>query len=246
MKQFYITIACLILAGSAFAQRTIDLSVEEIIEPTQIDEKQPITVKWVLRNLGPDELKATDTIVFQIGINQNQLRTNLLARVVPRNVAMNDSIRLSFGLNALTGWDQSFSSNTCVYSIGINRGSDSIKIESGTGADDNTLCKDVDFIVEQGWGVGIDEVTFDVNNISIQPNPANREVTIGFINPELATTSVNVYDVTGKLVENVVNESLPWGKYSYSLNVEEWNPGVYFITVNTGSSKITKKFVVRH
>lgn len=78
---------------------------------------------------------------------------------------------------------------------------------------------------------------FTINDFSLSPNPSKTNFTI-----KLPTFSENnaikVYDVLGKQVFNGKLNSL-----STTVDVSEWNSGIYLVRVSTADATHTKRFV---
>lgn len=95
-------------------------------------------------------------------------------------------------------------------------------------------------------GVGINEVA----NTGIalnqnMPNPANNSTTIRYsLANNGSNVSLEVYDVTGKLVESVDQGTRAAGQHSIELNTMNYEAGVYFYTLNVDGVKVTKKMVI--
>lgn len=82
---------------------------------------------------------------------------------------------------------------------------------------------------------------YDINNVSIYPNPSNYliKIDLGMINQK---SQVEIYDLTGKLIlKEELNEKLN------SISIEKIDPGIYFlkITENDSAIRITKKIQIR-
>ena len=83
------------------------------------------------------------------------------------------------------------------------------------------------------------------------PNPFNPATTIGFSVPEgkSAQVTLNVYDIRGKLVRTLVNETKESGTYTVYWNGTDNNgnniaSGVYFYRMNAGEFSQTRKMVM--
>jgi len=69
------------------------------------------------------------------------------------------------------------------------------------------------------------------------PNPFNPVTTISFSIPENGFVKMSVYDILGREVRNLVNETMLKGTYSVSFVGSELNTGVYFYKIDfTGNS----------
>ncbi len=91
------------------------------------------------------------------------------------------------------------------------------------------------------------EVTVNVTNpVEFElsqnyPNPFNPSTTINFTLPEAGFVNLSVFDVLGQKVAELVNSNLTAGAYSQVFDASNLNSGLYFYTITTGSSSVTKK-----
>jgi len=80
------------------------------------------------------------------------------------------------------------------------------------------------------------------------PNPFNPTTTITFSIPlsveRLHATSLRVYDVLGREVATLVNETLPAGVYVRTLNASNLASGVYFYRLQSGSFITTRRMTL--
>ncbi len=94
-------------------------------------------------------------------------------------------------------------------------------------------------------GVGINEqgstgIALDQN----VPNPANGSTIIRYNIANSADVALEVYDVTGKLVETVDQGQQSAGQHQFDLNTTTYAPGVYFYTLNVDGVKVTRRMVI--
>lgn len=73
------------------------------------------------------------------------------------------------------------------------------------------------------------------------PNPFNPTTTIRFELPEPKKVSIKIYNVLGQLVETVVNESYPAGKFEKQWNAKRFASGIYFVQMRAGNFIKTTK-----
>ncbi len=78
------------------------------------------------------------------------------------------------------------------------------------------------------------------------PNPFNPETIIKFQIHKPEFVKLSLYDVLGKEVALLINEFKHTGNYVYNLNTKNFNlsSGIYFYTLNCGSSYKTKKMIL--
>ena len=77
------------------------------------------------------------------------------------------------------------------------------------------------------------------------PNPFNPTTSISYNIPfETNNLSINVYDITGRLVEELYKGNQFKGKHKITWNAEKFSSGVYFIKLQTSNEQITKKIIL--
>jgi hypothetical protein len=85
--------------------------------------------------------------------------------------------------------------------------------------------------------VGVNEVE-DNLGLRVFPNPANEVINIS-LNKEVSAT-LTLLDVSGKVVRTQTLNGI-----STSINTASLNSGVYFVTINDGTSVSTQKVVIK-
>jgi photosystem II stability/assembly factor-like uncharacterized protein len=78
------------------------------------------------------------------------------------------------------------------------------------------------------------------------PNPFRNQTTIEFKLPNTSDVSLKIFDLSGREVYQVVNETLTRGVYRHEVNVTKVNlqPGTYVYQLQTSSQKLSGKMVV--
>ncbi|MBS1551402.1 MAG: T9SS type A sorting domain-containing protein [Bacteroidetes bacterium] len=76
------------------------------------------------------------------------------------------------------------------------------------------------------------------------PNPFNPTTIIKFDLPEQTFVNLNVYDVTGKQVIQLVSEYKDKGQYSIEFNASNLPSGVYYYKIQTGSYSNVRKMLL--
>ncbi len=78
------------------------------------------------------------------------------------------------------------------------------------------------------------------------PNPFNQTTTISFELPEPEQVSLEIYDITGALVETLIKEHLPAGVHKINWNADKLASGTYFYKLKAGElSKINKAVLIK-
>ena len=75
----------------------------------------------------------------------------------------------------------------------------------------------------------------------VYPNPFNPSATVRFDVPEISRVELQVYDVTGKLVETLLNEKMTAGQHQYTWQPQELATGTYFLRLITANQTFTQK-----
>ncbi len=76
------------------------------------------------------------------------------------------------------------------------------------------------------------------------PNPFNPSTVITYSLPENGFVILKVYDVLGSEVASLVNEQKSAGNYSVEFNASDLGSGVYFYTLKSGASVLSKKMIL--
>ena len=76
------------------------------------------------------------------------------------------------------------------------------------------------------------------------PNPFEHFSIINYQLPINAHTSLVVFDITGKEVVQLVDETQKAGEYAVELNAHGLENGIYFYKLTSGSQSVTKKFIL--
>lgn len=76
------------------------------------------------------------------------------------------------------------------------------------------------------------------------PNPFNPTTTIGFSLSETGHVTLHVYDVLGRQVATLVDESLATGAYTIDFQAEDLPSGVYLYKLHLGSTVLTRRLLL--
>jgi hypothetical protein len=104
------------------------------------------------------------------------------------------------------------------------------------------------------WGkfypfVGIEEdleLTKQVTKFSLQiyPNPINKQCNIKYNLPREIKVNISMFDVTGRLIKEIINEKQNVGIYNKTFDMTDLPQGVYFIRLKTEKQSDTKKIIL--
>ncbi len=82
--------------------------------------------------------------------------------------------------------------------------------------------------------------------LSASPNPVHGRAQISYALPRGGDVSLVVSDVAGRPVKTLVSGKREPGRYSTTLDASNMAAGVYFYTLSTSASSVTKKLTVAH
>ncbi|MCF7885101.1 MAG: C39 family peptidase [Candidatus Marinimicrobia bacterium] len=89
------------------------------------------------------------------------------------------------------------------------------------------------------------------NNIPIKyilshnyPNPFNPKTTIEFSLPKSGHVKLNIYNITGQMVDLLINKEMSPGHYSITWNASELPSGIYFYRIKAGNFTDVKKCIL--
>ena len=103
------------------------------------------------------------------------------------------------------------------------------------------------------WHVQVEEIDhvlepdFLPETISISPaypNPFNSTTTIEYALPYATEVALNVYNIRGQLVDELINAVLPAGRHSVVWDTESTATGVYFLEFSENSTTIIQKLIL--
>ena len=80
--------------------------------------------------------------------------------------------------------------------------------------------------------------------LNAYPNPFNATTNISFELSDYANTKLDIYNINGQLIENIVNEGTNPGYHSFDWNANNYGSGIYFIRLNIDDNYYQTKKVV--
>ena len=79
----------------------------------------------------------------------------------------------------------------------------------------------------------------------VYPNPSLDKSRVGFYLPEQQTVRLDVVDMNGKLMKNVVGGDLEAGSYEFEVDHRSLASGLYLYRLNAGRAVLTKRLIIR-
>ena len=106
------------------------------------------------------------------------------------------------------------------------------------------------FVINTTFPTGVEPVSNSIpsefNLEQNYPNPFNPSTKIRFSIPENSFVSIKLYDMLGREVGSLLNETKPAGQYELLVNSNKFNlkTGTYFYTLRTENYSDTKKMIL--
>jgi hypothetical protein len=99
----------------------------------------------------------------------------------------------------------------------------------------------------QGLGTTVLPAGMPVSfGLVIAPNPATSVANITVNLSAASQTKVLLYDLSGRIVRQIVNAPLPAGSHALSCDVSSLAKGLYIVQLTSGGSTATRRIVVAH
>ena len=95
----------------------------------------------------------------------------------------------------------------------------------------------------QPQGVGINDISTKLSDLTVFPNPISNEVGVSFNLKETADVQAQLYSLNGELVSELMNENISLGICNKVFNVNNVPQGIYMVKLNVGGATIVKKIV---
>lgn len=92
----------------------------------------------------------------------------------------------------------------------------------------------------------VSQINLTKTSVTLYPNPNTGNATIQFMLTQPQTVTIEVYNLLGKKVAELLNESKQAGDVKLCFNAADkgMNPGIYLLHIKIGDEVITKKMIV--
>jgi len=83
-------------------------------------------------------------------------------------------------------------------------------------------------------------------SISVTPNPASSQITFDINLSKTENFTIEIYNVSGKLVEVVFNGKLTTGSSKIDYNVDHLSTGLYYCKISNSQKYFTERLIITH
>ncbi|MCK4396148.1 T9SS type A sorting domain-containing protein [candidate division WOR-3 bacterium] len=80
--------------------------------------------------------------------------------------------------------------------------------------------------------------------VSLAPNPSRNLAKLSYTLKKEGNVKISLYDVTGRSVDNLVNEAKTAGKHTITIDTKNRTTGIYFLKVETPEATYTKQMTI--
>ena len=102
---------------------------------------------------------------------------------------------------------------------------------------------DTSFFVPANITTGISNVAGAIHGLTVSPNPSSGSPELFFNMEKTSTVDISLYDISGRLMKQLFNETLSAGNNSMKVDDSGLASGMYFITVHAGTISENVKYV---
>ncbi|MBN2017725.1 MAG: T9SS type A sorting domain-containing protein [Candidatus Cloacimonetes bacterium] len=108
---------------------------------------------------------------------------------------------------------------------------------------DSTIADMGAYYYDQSMGIGPDPQYHQMTLINY-PNPFQGSTIISFSIPQATKVKLQIYNILGQLVEQILNDDLQSGEGSIEWNSGDYPSGVYFYKLSTPQTSLINKMVI--
>ncbi|MBX3163161.1 MAG: T9SS type A sorting domain-containing protein [Bacteroidetes bacterium] len=92
---------------------------------------------------------------------------------------------------------------------------------------------------------GLNKFPDKLVSLNLYPNPTDNEATLKFTLADASAIKINVIDVTGRVLLNVIDNSFTAGEHTISINKNNTlEQGIYFVNMTVNGKSVTQKLLV--
>jgi hypothetical protein len=94
--------------------------------------------------------------------------------------------------------------------------------------------------------LGVKEAETSNVNLNVFPNPASSDLHLRYTLEKQSQVSIKIYDLTGKMAAELLNETLPAGEQTFDSYVpSNLSKGIYTLNLTVDGTPVIKKLVIR-
>ena len=243
MKKIFTICSAIAICIAAQAQVNLGIKFANYTNG-QTFSNDTIRTEFIITNHGSTMYHTGDTLFVNARINGslrslNLFGTNATPIVLAGMLHVGDSMHYNPGIiyasQTLPFFPGATTLEVCMIVWGKGIASVSPLYGGDLDATNNTAC----ITHDPSFTSGIKSVSSTEIGLSVFPNPTSEYVQFDFKNPT-EVAAMSIIDITGRKIEDFITP-----KQNTTLNVSNWNKGIYFYHVQMNNGKIaTGKIIV--
>ncbi|MEZ5018233.1 MAG: T9SS type A sorting domain-containing protein [Flavipsychrobacter sp.] len=253
MKKIYSLALIMLIAIGASAQRNINIEAK-ISKPTAstvIENGKSFDILVVVKNLGPDSLKMSDSLLMFWTLDGQSLpfaiggQTGAAFNLWNRSIKSGDTIQLNYPGRTLSyslSADQSRTMCVNIFPRFYGGGADSIIDASAT---NNRDCVTMTFKAGSPASIGQTAILEGSRNTaSMYPNPATAQTNLAVKMNKGGEVSIKIIDITGRVVASQNLGYQATGEHNLPVDISTLAPGAYMYQAQLGDNMTSGKLSV--
>ena len=92
--------------------------------------------------------------------------------------------------------------------------------------------------------VNTEEVLPVNESISVFPNPSTNWFAVNFDNEEINKIKISLFDLQGKMIKQLLNETVKRGDFKFSFSTNELAKGTYILQIQSGDKLLSNEKII--
>lgn len=255
MKKLILVALCFV-QSFAFSQTATDFTANDCDGTShnlfsELNSGKVIVLCWVMpcgACTGP-ALTTMNVVQSYMGSNPHTVYMYLVDDYANTSCTALDSWKNNVGLTSVTSFSDAsismanYGGNGMPKIVVIGGGTHTVFYTANDAVDATALQNAIDDALDVA---GIDTQDPPVSGLSVLPNPASEKAYLKFSLSGNSTTKVQLFDLRGKLVQDVFSRNLSKGENLVEVQTRQLAAGTYLVKISDGSSNSFINLVVSH
>jgi len=244
MKKFFTLLVFTFAITFADAQRKCDLQVSPFLPGNGwiIQNGKPFDITVKVKNLGPDAIKTTDTILYLLKIDGTYITSSgqplgkaLIGLSIPVGTEVTQSLFTGLTMTFTIDGSHQFCTEATLFNRAAVDGASDVSLSNNTGCATVLMNK-----FTSGINAKSDLL---INGISVFPNPVHSITTLNYVVDGENDVKIAIKDLQGREVLQVLNELQNAGNYEKTIDLSSFSNGIYLVEYNVGGKVYTSKII---
>jgi hypothetical protein len=126
----------------------------------------------------------------------------------------------------------------------LNIDSNELNLYSWFVSSDNLITSDTYYFTIDPTAMSLDGIDYSFDLFDNYPNPFNPITEIGFAISYHSFVNINIYDISGNLIEKLTENYYAPGSYKLYWDASNWSSGIYIYEMQTDNYLLSKKMIL--